>query len=190
VKQITLFFIPHGCVVFLSCVSQTPLINLPLPAEAISLCAVSPGIIEITMEDGPVEYGKQQHYEMDFSPLTREGNYMISVHGVGCSFPFSIAGNVRKEKYIQAAIQACLTGAGATPLNICYTPVFGMRQPLNIFHADARISTRRLQGGLQSKAAGMFSGFRPSGSSRFMHQWHRNMRGDTLCALNVEFDTQ
>jgi endoglucanase len=63
VKQITPFFILPVCVAFFSCVSQTPPVNVPLPADAISLCAVSPRIIEITIKDGHVEYGKQQHYD-------------------------------------------------------------------------------------------------------------------------------
>ncbi|MBN2327783.1 MAG: glycoside hydrolase family 9 protein [Candidatus Omnitrophica bacterium] len=41
-------------------------------------------------------------------------------------------------KYLQAAVLACQAGAGANPLNLCYTTRLGHRWPQNPLHLDSR----------------------------------------------------
>ena len=45
-------------------------------------------------------YYRANLYECDFSPLTTPGSYVLSVHGVGCSYPFQIGGDVYRQAYI------------------------------------------------------------------------------------------
>jgi len=44
-----------------------------------------------------------------------------------------------EEKYLSAAILSCQMGAGANPLNICYTTGVGSKYPDNLLHLDSRI---------------------------------------------------
>jgi endoglucanase len=44
------------------------------------------------------------------------------------------------EKYHSALLRAAMVGAGANPLNMCYTTGVGERFPQNVMHVDARIS--------------------------------------------------
>ena len=48
-----------------------------------------------------------------------------------------------KKEYLQAVILASQTGAGANPLNMCYTTGMGYKYPQHIMHLDARV-TRQL----------------------------------------------
>jgi endoglucanase len=43
-------------------------------------------------------------------------------------------------KYLAALLDACQHGAGANPLNLCYTTGVGQRWPQNPLHVDSRIS--------------------------------------------------
>jgi len=45
-----------------------------------------------------------------------------------------------KRDYLQAIILAAQAGAGANPLNICYTTGIGYKNPKNPMHVDARIT--------------------------------------------------
>jgi endoglucanase len=38
-------------------------------------------------------------YECDFSGLKRPGEYVLSVQGIGCSFPFSISPDIYREAF-------------------------------------------------------------------------------------------
>ena len=42
------------------------------------------------------------------------------------------------EKYLRAIVLACQMGAGANPLNLCYTTHVGQRWPMNPLHLDSR----------------------------------------------------
>jgi endoglucanase len=42
-------------------------------------------------------------YEMDFSPLKKEGEYRVYVEGIGCSYPFRIATDVWKNAFVVSA---------------------------------------------------------------------------------------
>lgn len=44
-----------------------------------------------------------------------------------------------EENYLSAAILSCQMGAGANPLNICYTTGVGSTYPENVLHLDSRI---------------------------------------------------
>jgi endoglucanase len=44
------------------------------------------------------------------------------------------------EEYYSALLRAAMVGAGANPLNVCYTTGVGERSPRNVLHVDARIS--------------------------------------------------
>jgi endoglucanase len=44
------------------------------------------------------------------------------------------------EKYLKAIVLACQTGAGANPVNICYTTGLGHKSPQHPLHIDSRIS--------------------------------------------------
>jgi len=43
-------------------------------------------------------------------------------------------------KYLRAVVLACQTGAGANPINTCYTTNLGHKWPLHPLHIDSRIS--------------------------------------------------
>ncbi len=47
----------------------------------------------VTIEDGPVNLARTYVYVLDFSALTRPGNYRIHVPGLGVSFPFPVSYN-------------------------------------------------------------------------------------------------
>jgi endoglucanase len=51
-------------------------------------------------------------------------------------------------KYLNAIILACQTGAGANPLNMCYTTGVGSRWPEHVLNVDARISGQQTPPGL------------------------------------------
>lgn len=42
---------------------------------------------------------KADVYECDFSPLQKPGKYVLSVEGIGCSFPFAISADVYREAF-------------------------------------------------------------------------------------------
>lgn len=44
------------------------------------------------------------------------------------------------EKYLRATVLACQTGAGANPINICYTTGLGHKYPQHPLNVDSRIS--------------------------------------------------
>ncbi|MFZ5830968.1 MAG: glycoside hydrolase family 9 protein [Planctomycetota bacterium] len=44
------------------------------------------------------------------------------------------------EKYLKAALLACQAGAGANPLNMCFTTGVGHRWPQHVLHEDSRIT--------------------------------------------------
>ncbi len=52
------------------------------------------------------------------------------------------------EKYLRCAVLACQTGAGANPLNMCYTTGLGHKYPRNVLHIDARVSGQQPPPGL------------------------------------------
>jgi endoglucanase len=43
-------------------------------------------------------------------------------------------------RYLRAAVLACQAGAGANPLNLCYTTGLGYQSPENPLHIDSRIT--------------------------------------------------
>jgi len=43
-------------------------------------------------------------------------------------------------KYLRAAVLVCQTGAGANPLNLCYTTGLGHQSPVNPLHIDSRVT--------------------------------------------------
>jgi endoglucanase len=43
-----------------------------------------------------------------------------------------------EEKYLRAAVLACQLGAGANPVNVCYTTGLGHKSPQNPLHLDSR----------------------------------------------------
>ncbi len=45
-----------------------------------------------------------------------------------------------QTKYLRAAVMACLHGAGANPLNLCYTTGLGHKWPQHPLHIDSRIT--------------------------------------------------
>ncbi len=45
-----------------------------------------------------------------------------------------------KEKYLRALVAICQAGAGANPVNICYTTGLGRRRPRHPLHIDSRIT--------------------------------------------------
>lgn len=45
-------------------------------------------------------YYRANLYECDFSALTTPGSYVLSVHGVGCSFPFQISADIYRQPYL------------------------------------------------------------------------------------------
>ena len=47
-----------------------------------------------------------------------------------------------KKEYLEAVVLAAQTGAGANPLNICYTTGMGIRSPRHPLHIDSRIMRR------------------------------------------------
>ena len=51
--------------------------------------------------DSPPEgnFLKADVYECDFSGFTRPGSYVLSVEGIGCSFPFSVSSDVYREAF-------------------------------------------------------------------------------------------
>jgi endoglucanase len=44
------------------------------------------------------------------------------------------------KRYLEAVVLASQTGAGANPLNICYTTAVGHKSPLHVLHVDSRIT--------------------------------------------------
>ena len=53
-----------------------------------------------------------------------------------------------EEKYLRAAVLACQTGAGANPVNLCYTTGLGHESPQHPLHIDSRISGQPAPPGL------------------------------------------
>ena len=53
-----------------------------------------------------------------------------------------------EEKYLRAAVLACLYGAGANPMNLSFTTGLGLKYPLHVLHLDSRISHQRVPPGL------------------------------------------
>ncbi|MBN1412597.1 MAG: glycoside hydrolase family 9 protein [Spirochaetales bacterium] len=53
-----------------------------------------------------------------------------------------------EKKYLIALINACQNGAGANPMNICYTTGVGKRWPANPLHVDSRTSCQEPPAGL------------------------------------------
>ena len=51
-------------------------------------------------------------------------------------------------KYLRALVLACQTGAGANPLDLCYTTGVGRKWPQHPLHVDARISRQPAPRGL------------------------------------------
>ncbi|MFC1715504.1 glycoside hydrolase family 9 protein [Candidatus Poribacteria bacterium] len=47
-----------------------------------------------------------------------------------------------EEKYLRAVVLACQTGAGANPVNICYTTGLGRNSPQNPLHLDSRVTNQ------------------------------------------------
>jgi len=43
------------------------------------------------------------------------------------------------ERYLRAAVLACMSGAGANPLNLCYTTGLGYESPQHPLHVDTRV---------------------------------------------------
>ena len=55
-------------------------------------------------EDGlGLNYNFANVYEMDLSPLKTPGSYRVSVAGVGCSYPFTIADTVWRDSFYHSA---------------------------------------------------------------------------------------
>jgi endoglucanase len=52
------------------------------------------------------------------------------------------------KKYLRATVLACQTGAGANPVNICYTTGLGHQYPQHALNVDSRISSQSVPPGL------------------------------------------
>ncbi len=62
---------------------------------------------------------------------------LSSPDGVSLARAHAITG---EEKYLRALVLACQTGAGANPVNICYTTGLGHKSPRHPLHIDSRIT--------------------------------------------------
>ncbi len=62
---------------------------------------------------------------------------LSSPDGVSLARAHAVTG---EEKYLQALVLACQTGAGANPVNICYTTGLGHKNPRHPLHIDSRIT--------------------------------------------------
>lgn len=62
---------------------------------------------------------------------------LSSPDGVSLARAHAITG---EKKYLRALVLACQTGAGANPVNICYTTGLGHNNPRHPLHIDSRIT--------------------------------------------------
>jgi len=53
-----------------------------------------------------------------------------------------------ETKFLKAIVLACQTGAGANPLNMCYTTGLGHKSPNHVLHIDSRVTRQPAPPGL------------------------------------------
>ena len=78
------------------------------------------------------------------------------------------------SKYLRGAVLACQTGAGANPVNMCYTTGVGQKYPKHPLDVDSRISNQTPPTGLTV--------FGPADTQidMFMNDWGQQLV-DTYC---------
>jgi endoglucanase len=70
-------------------------------------------------------------------------------------------------KYLRCAVLTCQTGAGANPVNMCYTTGLGHRSPQHPLHIDSRISHQPAPAGLTI--------FGPTDPDRYKDNWQQKL---------------
>jgi endoglucanase len=76
------------------------------------------------------------------------------------------------ERYLKAAILACQHGAGANPINLCYTTGIGPKYPLHPLHIDSRVTDQPPPPGLTV--------FGPMGYDQGKDEWGQKLANQVL----------